>query len=76
MELPIGLDEQQMQAISSTPDLQKRRPVSTKPVAEFMISPQVLAASPPEQLLPLTVLGVAIPHLWSIWECLVLSGDQ
>lgn len=29
VELPVGLDEQQMQAISSTPDLRKRQPVST-----------------------------------------------
>ena len=75
VELPVGLDEQQMQAISSTPDLRKRQPVG----AEYglrrsrLISAQVLAASPPEQLPPLTVFGAAIPHLWSIWECLVLS---
>lgn len=30
VELPVGLDEQQMQAILSTPDLRKRQPVSTK----------------------------------------------
>lgn len=34
---------------------------------------QVLAASPPEQLPPLTVFSAVIPHLWSIWECLILS---
>ncbi|KAF9647157.1 DUF1630-domain-containing protein [Thelephora ganbajun] len=59
VELPVGLDEQQMQAISSTSDLRKRRPV--------------LAASPPEQLPPLAVFSAAISHLWSIWECLILS---
>jgi len=77
VELPVGLDEQQIRAISSTPDLRKRQPVSVKSWPRSyrpqLISPQVLAASPPEQLPPLTVFSVAIPHLWSIWECLILS---
>lgn len=30
VELPVGLDEQQMQAMLSTPDLRKRQPVSAK----------------------------------------------
>lgn len=32
VELPVGFDEQQMQTISSTPDLRKPQPVSTRPV--------------------------------------------
>lgn len=59
VELPVGFDEQQMQITPPTPDLRKPRPV--------------LAASPPEQLSPLTVFRAVMPHLWSIWECLVLS---
>ena len=35
VELPVGLDEQQMQTISSTPDLRKHQPVSAKPIAEI-----------------------------------------
>ena len=30
VELPVGLDEQQIRAISSTPGLRKRQPVSVK----------------------------------------------
>ena len=66
-----------MQATSSTPDLRKRQLVSAKPTTKwsaiYQIFMQVLAASPPEQLPSLTVFGAAIPHLWSIWECLILS---
>jgi len=34
---------------------------------------QVLAALLPEKLPPLTVFAAVIPHLWSIWESLILS---
>ena len=37
VELPVGLDEQQMQAIPSTPDLRKRQPVSVEPAAEIIL---------------------------------------
>ena len=76
VELPVGLDEQQMQAISSTPDLRKRQPVGVECCRDYttqLTFAQVLAASPPEQLPPLTVFSAAVSHLWSIWECLVLS---
>lgn len=59
VELPVGFDEQQMQAASFAHDLRNPQPI--------------LAASPPEQLPPLTVFSAAMPHLWSIWECLILS---
>lgn len=39
VELPVGLDEQQMQAIPSTPDLRKRQPVSVGPGVEIIRPP-------------------------------------
>jgi len=43
VELPVGLDEQQMQAIPSTPDLQKRQPVCTELVTELAHSQLIFA---------------------------------